>query len=436
MNKVNVENLGLEVLEVSEEGGTVTARVTDNVIDTSPICPFCGAASIKYGSRLAHYRDLPHDGKPVVLSWKRRRFQCTSLYPAVGRAKCGRIFSEANPAMDEKRLMTARLADHIGRQSLKRPFQAVAREVGVDDQTVRQVFSDWSSRNTVSASTANVPRKLAILSLDILKRPRPILADVDEETLIDILSSTDEGKLLDSLGEFKNPEAVEAVLVDLEDGYVDAAREMFPSAELAINLDHVMRLFNEAFADELARIRRSLPDRLRRAVLNDPTIMRQSVRTLNDEQRAVLDYWFERLPNLEAVFSTREKFLDFVEADDRDAAATAFDTWQATAAAFAESSLGLLFPKTELRRSEMLNSSTFKTPRSFGRVVSALQDAIRTDAKGQAFDVRRAKLLARLPPAAVPRSNRTLGSDDRGCCSGIHIPTLVEEWKTIEKKAG
>lgn len=210
---------------------------------------------------------------------------------------------------------------------------------------------------------------------------------------------------------------------------------MFPSAELAINLDHVIRLFNEAFADELTRIRRSLPDRLRRAVLNDPVIMRQSVRTLNAEQRGILDYWYERLPNLEAVFSTREKFLDFVEADDREAAAAAFDKWQATAAAFAESSLGLLFPKTELRRSEMLNSSTFKTPRSFGRVVSALQDAIRTDANGQAFDVRRAKLLARLPSAVVSRSNYTADSDNRRPSSGIHIPTLVEEWKTPEKMA-
>jgi transposase len=435
MHELNVESLGLDVLEVTEERGTLTARVIDSAVDNTPRCPFCGAASIKYGTRLAHYRDLPHDGKPVVLSWKRRRYQCTSLYPAVGRVKCGRIFSDYNPAMDEKRLMTARLADHVGRQSLNRPFQAVAEEVGVDDQTVRQVFSDWSSRNTVSASTANVPRKLAILSLDILKRPRPVFADVEEETLIDILPSADESKLLDSLSEFRNPEAVEAVLVDLEDGYVDAAREMFPSAELAINLDHVMRLFNEAFAEELTRIRRSLPDRLRRAVLNDPTIMRQSIRTLDVEQRAVLDYWFERLPNLETVFSTREKFLDFVEADDREAAAAAFDTWQATATAFAESSLGLLFPKTELRRSEMLNSSTFKTPRSFGRVVSALQDAIRTDAKGQAFDVRRAKLLSRLPSGAAPRSNYKADRANREPGSGIHIPTLVEEWTAVGKQA-
>ncbi|WP_244217984.1 helix-turn-helix domain-containing protein [Paraburkholderia caledonica] len=60
-----------------------------------------------------------------------RRMQCRA---------CDKTFSEALPDVDEKRAMTRRLADWIGKQAVKRTFASIADEVGVVEGTVRSIF--------------------------------------------------------------------------------------------------------------------------------------------------------------------------------------------------------------------------------------------------------------------------------------------------------
>ena len=414
----------------------MTLDVADREDEEPRRCPHCGASVIKYGWRKANYRDLPINGRPVVLAWRRRRFQCSNLHAAIGRAQCGRIFSSSNEAMDDKRAMTARLVEYIGNQSLARPFFVIAKEVGVDDQTIRQAFADWSARNTVSTGKVQVPRNLAIVSIDILKKPRPVLADVDQETVLDILPNQDEHKLLISLGEMKNPEGVEIVVVDLYDEYIEAAHEAFPKVTVAINLDHLRCVFDEAFASNLAAIRRSLPDRQKRAVLNDKSIMKTPMRSLGSEQRAVLEYWFKRLPHLKSLFQMREKFLDFLEADDRADAGLALDLWQGLEGEFQGTELERLWPMIAQRRHEVLNSFDVRTSKSFGHIVSALQDVLGSDSNGQAFDVRRAKVLS--SRAKAPTEDLTAGEALPRAVTerhGVHIPTFLAGLKSSETSA-
>ena len=79
-------------------------------------------------------RDMPMHGRRVGIYIDTRRFRCRI---------CEKTFYEPLPEVNEKRLMTQRLVDWIGKQAVKRTFSSIAEEVGIDEKTVRLVFGDY-----------------------------------------------------------------------------------------------------------------------------------------------------------------------------------------------------------------------------------------------------------------------------------------------------
>ena len=77
-------------------------------------CQYCGRGEIVgFGRREQLIRDLPMHGKRVGIHVDTRRYRCR---------RCGKTFYEHPPDVDERRLMTSRLVDWVGKQSIKRPF--------------------------------------------------------------------------------------------------------------------------------------------------------------------------------------------------------------------------------------------------------------------------------------------------------------------------
>lgn len=98
-------------------------------------CPHCRSASfVGFGRREQMVKDLPMHARRVGLYIDTRRYRCRT---------CGKAFYEALPDIDEKRLMTKRLAQWMGKQSVRRTFTSIAEEVGGTEFTVRAVFSDY-----------------------------------------------------------------------------------------------------------------------------------------------------------------------------------------------------------------------------------------------------------------------------------------------------
>ena len=98
-------------------------------------CPHCRSGDlVGFGRREQMVKDLPMHGRRVGLYIDTRRYRCRT---------CGKTFYEALPEIDEKRLMTKRLAQWMGKQAIKRTFASIAGEVGCTEFTVRAVFSDY-----------------------------------------------------------------------------------------------------------------------------------------------------------------------------------------------------------------------------------------------------------------------------------------------------
>ena len=114
--------IGFEVTSASEEtDGTITAEVAS----TSPrvqICPSCGGSLLVTTVHAAQFRDVPYNGHPVLLSWRRRYFRC---------GVCLRPSHETHPDLEEKRRVTRQLGDWIWREAGAASFTDIAQQCGM-----------------------------------------------------------------------------------------------------------------------------------------------------------------------------------------------------------------------------------------------------------------------------------------------------------------
>ena len=132
---VNILNLpGLEVVDFRETDAEYHVRATPKTI--SRLCPSCGPAGkvVIHQQKTLFVRDLPSHGRAVAIHLDVPRLKCHD---------CVRTFTAVVPEVDADRQMTERLVRWIGRQSLEYPFTEIAKQVGIDEKTVRAIFGEY-----------------------------------------------------------------------------------------------------------------------------------------------------------------------------------------------------------------------------------------------------------------------------------------------------
>lgn len=110
------------------------------------------------------------------LHLKRRRYKCR---------ECGSTFWERFISIDEKRSMTKRLLKFIEEQSMSKTFVDVAESVEVDEKTVRNAFKDYVAFKEQEYQF-ETPKWLGIDEIHIIRKPRPVLTNVERKTISDI----------------------------------------------------------------------------------------------------------------------------------------------------------------------------------------------------------------------------------------------------------
>lgn len=132
---VNFLNLpGLDVVDFKEIEAEYHVRATPRVI--SRMCPHCGCSheTVAHARRTLVIRDIPSHGKAVVVHLDVPRLKCRP---------CKQTFTASVPEVDTGREMIERLAKWIGRQSIEYPYAEIAKQVKVDEKTVRNIFDEY-----------------------------------------------------------------------------------------------------------------------------------------------------------------------------------------------------------------------------------------------------------------------------------------------------
>ena len=132
---VNVLNLpGLQVLDFKETDTDYHVKAAPTIV--SKLCPHCGRSNetVTHAQKTLFIRDLPSHGKSVAVHLDVPRLRCKP---------CGKTFTAAVPEVDTARQMTERLAKWVGRQGLEYTYAEIAKQVGIDEKTVRNVFDEY-----------------------------------------------------------------------------------------------------------------------------------------------------------------------------------------------------------------------------------------------------------------------------------------------------
>lgn len=285
-------------------------------------CEGCGVVGelVRFGKKDQSYRDVPIHGKRVTLWLLRRRYRCNA---------CMTTFRPTLADMDDKRSMTKRLVAYVELAVLFRPNSDIGKECGLDEKTVRQVFSDFCERQQGDLGFVT-PRVLGIDELYMQKQFRCVLTNIEEQTVIDLLANRSLELVKNTFLELPDSDLIEVVSIDMYRNYLDAARVAFPDAKAVVDKFHVVKMGNEAMEKVRKSIKKSLSDKERRMLKNDRKLMLMRERDLTPLNKLVIAEWFDKVPALGAAYATKEGFFKLYDAPDLKAATHAYDEWKRT----------------------------------------------------------------------------------------------------------
>ncbi len=348
------------------------------------MCQLCGSSDIVgFGRNEQLIRDLSMHGKRVGIYIDTRRYRCRA---------CTKTFYERLPAVDDKRLMTTRLVKWIGEQSIKRPFAHIAEEVGVTENTAKNVFRDYINEleRTVRFKT---PQMMGIDEIHIINKPRCVVSNIENNTIVNILHDRNKKTVADYLVRLKDKELVKRVAMDMWMPYKDAVGNVMPQATIIIDKFHVVRMANECLESVRKEIRSSLSERQRRGLMHDRFILLKREARLDGLERITLESWIGNYPAMGAAYRAKEDFFDIYNATTAQEAHFLFKKWEVNLAPEIKESFYSLTRAVNNWMPEILNYFSHRVTNAYTESLNNLIRVMNRLGRGYSFEALRAKVL-------------------------------------------
>jgi len=385
--------LGLQDLEpisqVESDGALIIrvrgiAEVTGCLRDCE-ILKHVSSAIHRYGTEPQEFRDTTLGGKPVILKIDRQRYRCMF---------CKKLFYQPIRSLDGKRHMTARMIEHIVKQCVLTTNMNVARNLGIDEGTVRAVFRDWYAlqQETVRFST---PEILGIDEISLTQRmPRCVLTNVGERRLFDILPNRRKDDLRPYFSGMPDRYRVKVVVADMWRPYHDIAREFFPDARTVVDRFHVQRMANNGLDIVRKRVARFRTRDQRIALKDVRFLLFKRADDLSLEEADRVAEWLRFSPDLRRAYRIKEAFSAAYSEPNRRRAEKAFDRC-----------IQKIPPELRLSFSELTTAFGNWRPQilnffDLGGVTNAYTESVnglirllQRNGRGYSFEVMRARLL-------------------------------------------
>lgn len=285
-------------------------------------CQACGTVAgriVRFGKDDQPYRDLPIHGKRVTIWMIRRRYKCHD---------CGSTFRPDLKDMDERRMMTKRLIKHIEVAASMGSNSDVARDVGVDEKTVRSVFMDYYKAKD-AAYKVTAPKVLGIDELYLGKQFRAIFTNIGEGTVIEMLPNRYKPTVTSFLSNLPDRKNVQIVCTDMWATYRDAVNTVLPWATLVIDKFHVIKLANETLETIRKGLKTGLSDRQRKTLKGDRKLLLMREHDLKPMARLTMETWLNAFPELAIAYRLKESFYGIYDASCEKDAKERFIKWKA-----------------------------------------------------------------------------------------------------------
>lgn len=349
-------------------------------------CPHCqiGISFQEYGTKDQLFMDLPAHGKRVGVIVKRQKYRCKS---------CERTFLERLPDMDERHTMTRRLLRYIQQEALRDTFVRVAENVGVSEGTIRNIFKDHIAH--LEATTPIItPTKLGIDEIYLAKKPRCILSNIEERTIVDLLSNRTKATVQNRLLRFPERQQIEFVCTDMWVPYKVATLAALPQAQLVVDKFHVVKMANES----LEKVRKSLreemdPKQSRTLKMYDRYTLLKRRHDLTESQQLRLEIWTRNVPLLGQAYELKEAFYDIWDTSDRRLALSQYQEWRNQIPSVLIPAFSELTTAVENWQTEIFAYFDYRLTNAYTESLNSLVRSVDRAGRGLSFKTLWAKML-------------------------------------------
>lgn len=317
---VNILNLpGLRVLDFKETETEYHVKAEPTV--TSRLCPHCGRSNetVVHAQKTLFIRDLPSHGKSVAVHLDVPRLRCKP---------CNKTFTAMVPEVDTARQMTERLAKWVGRQGLEYTYAEIAKQVGIDEKTVRNVFDEYVAE-LEKEFTRETPVWLGIDEIKLGKF-RAIFTNIQGRALIDMLPDRYGTSIISFLSSLPDKEKITHVAMDMWRPYRIAAQKVLPKAKIVVDKFHVVSKANASFDT----VRRSIGNldkkKHSRGLMRAHKLFAKRQADLNDEQWLTVSGWLNSFPLLKAAYDLKERLYKVYEVQTKEEAWGEYLAWEAS----------------------------------------------------------------------------------------------------------
>lgn len=316
MDILNLQALKAVNIQENDTDYLITAEETPDVI----ACSHCGVVNDfkKFGKKEYVFMDTPIHGKRVGILVQRQRYRCKS---------CNGTFFAQIEDLNGKRNCTNRLIEYIEKQSLTHTFVSIAHSVGVDEKTVRNIFGDYVERLSETVEF-EIPRLMGIDEIHIIKKPRCVITNIEQNTIIDILPDRNKKTVIKYLNAINKKHHIRIVTMDMWRPYKDAVNLIIPHADIVVDKFHVVRMANEALDRVRKDLRSSLTSKERRTLKNDRFILLKRHSKLDIHDDLILKAWTGQYKQLGQAYWLKERFFDLWDTDKKELALQRYKEWK------------------------------------------------------------------------------------------------------------
>ena len=310
MEEVIVENLE----KISEQ-----VRVRFHLPLRETLCPGCGTRTRRvHDYRVKVLRDLPLQGLPARLEYRRRRYLCLN---------CGRKFPEPFPLAGRNQRTTARLVSYgleLARE--RRSGKSIARELGVSAFSVNR----WLSY-LPKGKPPLLPR---VLSIDEFRgnanheRFQCILTDPEKRKIVDILPDRTASTIQSYLKSFPNCSEVEYFVMDMNRAYLEIGKTFLPQAKIVVDRFHFVRCGVWAFENVRRRVQKKLSAAQRKYFKRSRKLLLARASSLSAEERQAVEVMLAHSEDLTRAWLLKEKFFQFADAENSREAKTRLEDFR------------------------------------------------------------------------------------------------------------
>lgn len=300
---LDIKDAIVENIEMNEQFIIISFEMKRRVHE----CARCHALTDQvHDYRNQRIKDLPIQGKHVILNYRKRRYRCPC---------CGKIFYEQMYLIPKYHRITNRTALYsiilLGERT---SIKDVAQSLGVSPSSVTR----W-----LKLVNYPIPNKLPkVISIDEFKgnagreKFQCILTDLNKREVFDILPTRKQEDIFAYFSRFKDKANAKYIVMDMNRSYLEVAKTYFPNAKIVIDKFHVSRYCTWAFENVRKRVQKNLYDHDRKYFKRSRKLLLSRMINLSDEDKLAVERMLSYSVDLTNAYILKEYFYDFMSSQN------------------------------------------------------------------------------------------------------------------------